>query len=81
MNDIATRVKEIIVEKLAVDLESVTPEANIKEDLGADSLDVIELVMAFEDEFSIVIPDEVIENIVTVQQAIECVNDRAANKK
>lgn len=81
MTDFTTRVKEIMAEKLAVEIETIVPEANIKEDLGADSLDVIELVMAFEDEFSIVIPDEVIENIVTVQQAIECVNDRAANKK
>lgn len=81
MTDFTTRVKEIMAEKLAVEIETIVPEANIKEDFGADSLDVIELVMAFEDEFSIVIPDEVIENIVTVQQAIECVNDRAANKK
>lgn len=81
MTDFTTRVKEIMAEKLAIEIETIVPEANIKEDLGADSLDVIELVMAFEDEFSIVIPDEVIENIVTVQQAIECVNDRAANKK
>lgn len=81
MQDIAQRVKEIMVEKLAVDIESVTPETNIKEELGADSLDVIELIMAFEDEFKITIPDEAVENIVTVQQAIDCVFDRAGNKK
>ncbi len=81
MQDVAQRVKEIMVEKLAVDLESVTPETNIKEELGADSLDVIELIMAFEDEFKITIPDEAVENIVTVQQAIDCVVDCAGNKK
>lgn len=81
MTDIATRVKEIMAEKLAVEIETIVPEANIKEDLGADSLDVIELVMAFEDEFNITVPDEVVENIITVEQAIACVTDRAANKK
>ena len=63
MQDVAQRVKEIMVEKLAVDLESVTPETNIKEELGADSLDVIELIMAFEDEFKITIPDEAVEHL------------------
>lgn len=81
MQDVAQRVKEIMVEKLAVYLESVTPETNIKEELGADSLDVIELVMAFEDEFKITIPDEAAESIVTVQQAIDMVVDRAGNRK
>lgn len=80
-NNIPARVIEIIVDKLAVLPEDVTPEANIKEDLGADSLDVLELILAFEDEFSITIPDEVVESVVTVQQAIVLVEERAANKK
>lgn len=81
MNDIETRVRQIIVDKLAVDPEQITPEANIKDDLGADSLDVIELVMALEDEFKISIPDETVFDIATVQQAFDCVADRAGGKK
>lgn len=80
MNQIELRVRQIIIEKLAVDDEDITLESNIKEDFGADSLDVIELVMAFEDEFKINIPDEIVENIVTVQQAITCVEERAGAK-
>lgn len=70
-----------MVDKLAVDPEQITPEANIKDDLGADSLDVIELVMALEDEFKISIPDDMIFDITTVQQAFDCVADRAIGKK
>lgn len=64
------RVKEIIVEQLGVEEDEVTPEASFIEDLGADSLDTVELVMAFEEEFDIEIPDEQAEKIVTVQDAI-----------
>jgi len=65
------RVKKIITEQLGVDEEDVTPEANFVEDLGADSLDTVELVMALEEEFETEIPDEEAEKIATVQQAID----------
>ena len=70
MLDIATRVKKIIVDKLGVDETEVTPEASFTNDLGADSLDTVELIMEFEKEFNISIPDEQAENITTVGQAI-----------
>ena len=63
------KVKEIICEQLGVSEEEVTPEASFIEDLGADSLDIVELVMAFEEEFGIEIPDEDAEKITTVQDA------------
>jgi acyl carrier protein len=65
------KVKQIIVDQLGVDANEVTPEANFIEDLGADSLDTVELVMAFEEEFDIEIPDEDAEKMMTVGQAIE----------
>lgn len=64
------RVKEIIVEQLGVEEDEVIPGASFIEDLGADSLDTVELVMAFEEEFDIEIPDEQAEKIVTVQDAV-----------
>jgi acyl carrier protein len=70
------RVKKIITEQLGVDEEDVTPEANFVEDLGADSLDTVELVMAFEEEFGIEIPDEDAEKIMTVQQAFDYINEK-----
>jgi len=70
MSDIASRVKAIIVEKLGVDEGEVTPEASFTNDLGADSLDTVELIMEFEKEFSVAIPDEEAETISTVGQAI-----------
>ncbi len=69
------RVKDIIVEKLGVAPESITPEASFVEDLGADSLDTVELVMAFEEEFDIDIPDEEAENIKTVGDAINYIEE------
>ena len=69
------KVKEIIVEQLGVDPEQVTPEASFIEDLGADSLDTVELVMALEEEFECEIQDEDAEKITTVQQAIDYVNN------
>lgn len=69
--DVEAKVKEIIVEQLGVDAEEVTPQASFVEDLGADSLDTVELVMAFEEEFDIEIPDEDAENIATVNDAVE----------
>jgi acyl carrier protein len=71
MAAIEDRVKEIIVEQLGVDAEEVTPEASFIDDLGADSLDTVELVMAFEEEFNIEIPDEEAEKILTVKDAVE----------
>lgn len=71
MADIADKVKKIIVDKLGVDESEVTHEASFTNDLGADSLDTVELIMEFEKEFDISIPDEQAENIQTVGQAIE----------
>lgn len=70
MSDIAQKVKGIIVDKLGVEESEVTPEASFTNDLGADSLDTVELIMEFEKEFNISIPDEQAENIQTVGQAI-----------
>ena len=70
MSDIANRVKAIIVDKLGVDEKEVTPEASFTNDLGADSLDTVELIMEFEKEFNIAIPDDQAEKISTVGEAI-----------
>ena len=71
MSDVAERVKKIVVEHLGVDADKVVDNANFIDDLGADSLDTVELVMALEDEFEMEIPDEQAEKITTVQQAID----------
>jgi acyl carrier protein len=70
MSNVEDRVKKIVVEQLGVKDEEVTPEASFVDDLGADSLDTVELVMALEEEFEIEIPDEAAEKITTVQEAI-----------
>jgi acyl carrier protein len=70
MSDVAERVKKIVVEHLGVDEAKVTDNASFIDDLGADSLDTVELVMAFEEEFGIEIPDDAAEKIVTVKDAI-----------
>jgi acyl carrier protein len=70
-SSIEQRVKDIIVEQLGVEEDEVSPEASFIDDLGADSLDTVELVMAFEEEFNIEIPDEDAEGITTVQDAID----------
>jgi acyl carrier protein len=72
------RIKEIIVEQLGVDEEQITPDASFIDDLGADSLDTVELVMAFEEEFDVEIPDEDAEKIRTVQDVIEYLNTHQA---
>lgn len=72
------KVKEIVAQQLGVNEEQVTEEASFKDDLGADSLDVVELVMAFEEEFNIEIPDEDAEKIGTVGQAVEYIDGKTA---
>ena len=71
MSDVAGRVSKIVVEHLGAEEAKVTPEANFIDDLGADSLDTVELVMAFEEEFDVEIPDEAAEKIQTVKDAID----------
>ncbi len=73
MSDIADKIKKIICEQLDVPEEEVVPEASFVDDLGADSLDQVELIMAMEEEFDVSIPDEDAENIGTVQDAINYV--------
>ncbi|MBR6417649.1 MAG: acyl carrier protein [Bacteroidales bacterium] len=70
MSEIATKVKALIVEKLGVDEKDVTPEASFTNDLGADSLDIVELIMDLEKEFDVTIPETEAENIATVGDAI-----------
>ena len=70
------KVKEVIVDKLNVDEEKVTMAATITEDLGADSLDVVDLIMALEEEFDIEIPDEEAENIKTVSDIVKYIEDK-----
>ena len=74
MSDTPDRVKKIVVEHLGVDADKVTEEASFIDDLGADSLDNVELVMAFEEEFDIEIPDDAAEKIATVNDAIEYID-------
>jgi acyl carrier protein len=71
------RVKSIIVEQLGVDADEVTPEASFVEDLGADSLDTVELIMAFEEEFGVEISDDEAEKIKKVRDAVEYIDKRA----
>ncbi|HEY7766317.1 MAG TPA: acyl carrier protein [Aestuariivirgaceae bacterium] len=78
MSDVAERVKKIVVEHLGVDAEKVTPEASFIDDLGADSLDNVELVMAFEEEFGVEIPDDAAETIQTVGDAIKFIEKSQA---
>ena len=74
MSDVAERVKKIVIEHLGVDAEKVTEGASFIDDLGADSLDTVELVMAFEEEFGIEIPDDAAESIVTVGDAVKYID-------
>jgi acyl carrier protein len=78
MSDVAERVKKIIVEHLGVEESKVVESASFIDDLGADSLDTVELVMAFEEEFGIEIPDEAAEKILTVKDAIDYINNATA---
>ena len=78
MSDIGERVKKIVVEHLGVDEDKVTDGASFIDDLGADSLDTVELVMAFEEEFGVEIPDDAAEKILTVKDAIDCIKEHGA---
>ncbi len=78
MADVSAKVKEIIVSKLGVDAAQITPEASFTNDLGADSLDTVELVMEFEKAFNIQIPDEDAEKIATVGDAIKYLSGKTA---
>lgn len=77
MSDIASKVKSIIVDKLGVEESEVTTEASFTQDLGADSLDTVELIMEFEKEFNIAIPDEQAEKIQTVGEAVSYIESNA----
>ncbi|MGR3782885.1 acyl carrier protein [Albimonas pacifica] len=79
MSDIAERVKKIVVEHLSVEEDKVTESASFIDDLGADSLDTVELVMAFEEEFGIEIPDDAAETIQTVGDAVKFISENAAS--
>ena len=72
------KVKKIVVDQLSVKSEDVTPEASFANDLGADSLDTVELVMALEEEFDIEIPDEAAEKITTVKEAVDYIDQKVA---
>ena len=74
ISDTAERVKKIVVEHLGVEADKVTEAASFIDDLGADSLDIVELVMAFEEEFNVEIPDDAAEKIATVKDAIDFIN-------
>jgi acyl carrier protein len=78
MSDIAERVKKIVIEHLGVEADKVTESASFIDDLGADSLDTVELVMAFEEEFGVEIPDDAAETILTVGDAIKFLSKTAA---
>ncbi len=78
MSDTADRVKKIVIEHLGVDETKVTDNASFIDDLGADSLDTVELVMAFEEEFSCEIPDDAAEKILTVKDAISFIDANAS---
>lgn len=76
--EVLEKVKAIVADQLGVELERVTPEANFAHDLGADSLDTVELVMAMEEAFKIEIPDDEAEKIVMVQQAVDYISQVAS---
>ena len=78
MSDIADRVKKIVIEHLNVEAEKVTENASFIDDLGADSLDTVELVMAFEEEFGVEIPDDAAETILTVGDAVKYIDKATA---
>mgnify|MGYP001158140282 FL=1 len=76
MSDIEAAVKQIVIEHLGIEESKVTPESKFIDDLGADSLDTVELVMAFEEKFNIEIPDDAAETILTVKDAIDFIQNK-----
>ena len=76
MSEVSNQVKQIVVDHLGIDQDKVTPESKFIDDLGADSLDTVELVMAFEEKFGIEIPDDAAETIQTVQNAIDYIQSK-----
>ncbi|BAY09545.1 acyl carrier protein [Calothrix sp. NIES-2098] len=76
--EIFERVKKVVAEQLGVEADTIRPQSTFIDDLGADSLDIVELVMAFEEEFDIEIPDEAAEKILSVQEAVDYINSKAA---
>ena len=76
MSEIESQVKQIVVDHLGIDESKVTPESKFIDDLGADSLDTVEMVMAFEEKFGIEIPDDAAETILTVQNAIDFIENK-----
>ncbi|MBW4562003.1 MAG: acyl carrier protein [Mojavia pulchra JT2-VF2] len=76
--DIFERVKKVVTDQLGVEAETIRPQSTFIDDLGADSLDIVELVMAFEEEFDIEIPDEAAEKILSVQEAVDYINSKVA---
>jgi len=76
-HEVMEKVRGIIVDQLGVEAAQVTPEASFIDDLGADSLDIVELIMAFEEEFDLDIPDEDAEKIASVQDAVDYIKERA----
>jgi acyl carrier protein len=79
--DIYERLKKIVIEELEVTEDAVRPEAKFQEDLGADSLDVVELTMKIEDEFGIKIPDEDVEKLLTIEDAVNYIEEKLKEKK
>lgn len=76
--EIFEKVKQIVADQLSVEINTINPQSNFANDLGADSLDTVELVMALEEEFEIEIPDEAAEKITTVQEAVDYINNKVA---
>ncbi|MCP4655017.1 MAG: acyl carrier protein [bacterium] len=81
MMSVADKVNSIIAEQLGVEADEVVPEASFTDDLGADSLDIVELVMAFEEEFGIEIPDEDAEKIVKVKDAVSYIEEHSSDEE
>jgi acyl carrier protein len=79
MSDTLTKVQEVVAKQLSIDVSEVKPEANFQNDLGADSLDTVELVMALEEAFDVEIPDEDAETVTTVQAAVDYIDKKKAD--
>ena len=80
MSDITARVINVVAEQLSVEAAEIRPESSFQDDLGADSLDLVELIMAMEEEFDIKIDDEAAQKLKTVQKAVDFINDHLASK-